>query len=92
MDAAELRTTIDMAMLELSDEQTATLESAVDRIIEYFSIMAAVDVDGVEPTTHALGAHNRTRPDEVEVRVAPELLIESAPEAEDRLITIPNVL
>lgn len=92
MDAAELRTTVDMAMLDLSAEQTGRLQDAVDRIIEYFSIMAAVDVTGVEPTTHALGAQNRTRPDEVDVRVAPELLIENAPEAEDRLITIPNVL
>lgn len=92
MDTSELKTTIDMAMLELDETQTATLEGAVEQMLEHFALMSTVDVDGVEPTTHALAPANRLRPDLPRVDVDPDSLLENAPDLEDRLIAIPNVL
>lgn len=92
MDSGELKTTIDMAMLELNDVGTTALEGAVSQMLEYFTTMAAIDVKNVEPTTHALVTGNRIRPDtESEQSIADDVL-EQAPDLEDRLIAIPNVL
>lgn len=92
MDSSELQTTIEMAMLELDDRQVGALEDGVTRMLEYFARMAAVDVDGVEPTTHALASSNRVRPDRRERDTDPDEILENAPDLEDRLIAIPNVL
>ena len=91
MDSSELKTTIEMAMLELDEAQVSVLEGAVTQLLEYCTIMTAIDVEGVEPTTHALATGNRTRPDAVHKNDADSLL-EQAPDLEDRLIAIPNVL
>lgn len=91
MDSSELETTIDMAMLELDGEQVDTLKGAVSQLLEYCATMAAVDVDGVEATTHALATGNRTRGDSPRAADA-DALLEQAPDLEDRLVAIPNVL
>lgn len=92
MDSAELATTVDMAMLELDPESDALLTEAVDRILEYFAVMSTIDVDGIEPTTHALTTGNQTRSDSISGRDVTDTLLENAPDLEDRFITIPNVL
>lgn len=92
MDTSELTTTIDMAMLELDESQIASLEGAVAQMLEHFALMAQIDVEGVEPTTHALVTDNRLRPDAARTLVDPDTLLENAPDLEDRLVAIPNVL
>jgi aspartyl-tRNA(Asn)/glutamyl-tRNA(Gln) amidotransferase subunit C len=92
MDASELKTTVEMAMLELDEQQIRSLEGAVAQMLEYFTTMASIDVENVEPTTHALATDNRVRSDEQRVSVDPDTLLENAPELEDRLVAIPNVL
>ncbi len=92
MDPSELKTTIDMAMLELDETQIASLEGAVAQMLEYFALMSNIDVEGVEPTTHALATANRLRPDNARTEVDPDSLLENAPDLEDRLVAIPNVL
>ncbi len=91
MDFQELKTTIDMAMLELEPAQEDALTRGISQLLEYYQKMAAVDITGVEATTHALVTGNRTRPDQVLSGDADPLL-EQAPDLEDRFIAIPNVL
>lgn len=92
MDTAELRTTVEMAMLALDEEQEERLQTEVGRMLDYFAIMSGVSVDGVEPTTHAQVVTNRVRADVVAPLVDADELLGRAPELEERLITIPNVL
>ncbi len=92
MDSSELKTTIDMAMLELDDKQILALKDGIARLLEHFASMAAVDVEGVEPTTHALATANRVRPDRRERDTDPDEILDNAPDLEDRFIAIPNVL
>jgi aspartyl-tRNA(Asn)/glutamyl-tRNA(Gln) amidotransferase subunit C len=93
MDRSELDLTAELALLEITHEERELLGQSVDRLLEYFSVMDAVDVSGLEPTTHALQEGNRLRPDlpGAQDEVADELL-EQAPDLEDRFIAIPNVL
>jgi aspartyl-tRNA(Asn)/glutamyl-tRNA(Gln) amidotransferase subunit C len=95
MDREELRVTAQLARLELSREEEDRLEKAVFQMLEYFAKMKELDVTGLEPTTQ-LAQDNRLREDAASAGgVAAgdnEPLLKNAPELEDRLIVIPNVL
>jgi aspartyl-tRNA(Asn)/glutamyl-tRNA(Gln) amidotransferase subunit C len=92
MDERELRTTAQLAQLDLSDDEAAVLGAAVERMLGYFSKMSEIDVSTLVPTTHALQTSNRLRPDCSASSDAADALLERAPELEGRLIVIPNVL
>jgi aspartyl-tRNA(Asn)/glutamyl-tRNA(Gln) amidotransferase subunit C len=104
MDKNELHTTAELAMLDLTEDEERQLGEAVTQLLHYFDKMMEIDVEELEPTTHALARENRLRedvPDIVEethlnVRtqcedIAEEML-ENAPETDDRFIIIPKVL
>ena len=86
----ELKTTASLAMLEF--EQTEQIEGAVKEMLDYFSKMMEIDVDALEPTTHALVRDNRVREDTASASGDVEALLDNAPSREDRFFKIPNVL
>ncbi|MCX7786680.1 MAG: Asp-tRNA(Asn)/Glu-tRNA(Gln) amidotransferase subunit GatC [Spirochaetes bacterium] len=92
MDLQELRITASLAYLDLEEEEFEKLQSAVEQLLQYFSKMMEVDIEGLPPTTHALVRENRTRPDQVLPFTDTDSLLENAPETEDRFIVIPNIL
>lgn len=92
MDAQELAVTADLAYLDMAEEETDKLMAAVDQLVAYFEKMNEVDVSDLEPTTHALLAENRTRPDKVRESSFADDMLENAPDLEDRFVVIPNVL
>jgi aspartyl-tRNA(Asn)/glutamyl-tRNA(Gln) amidotransferase subunit C len=95
MHSEDLHVTAQLARLELSGGEEHRLEKAVFQMLEYFAKMKELDVEGLGPTTQ-LSLENRLREDAVaEAAEAPEnreALLKNAPELEDRLILIPNVL
>jgi aspartyl-tRNA(Asn)/glutamyl-tRNA(Gln) amidotransferase subunit C len=92
MDGEELHVTAQLARLELSRDEEERLQKAVLRMLEYFAKMKELDVTGLPPTTQ-LARDNRLREDSaVQLPADPEVLLGNAPELEDRLIVIPNVL
>ena len=92
VDRSELETTVDMAMLELDANERTRLEAEVGRTLEYFAQMSQVDVANVPPTTQAGVVSNRTRQDAPVSTANADVLLENAPDLEDRFIPIPNVL
>jgi len=91
MERDELDVTAQLARLELSETDARRLEGAVVRMLEYFSKMRELDVEGLPPTTQ-LVEDNRTREDTVAAPEDVEGVLANAPELEDRFILIPNVL
>lgn len=92
MDRRELYITASLAQLDLNETETESLNAAVEEMLEYFSLMREIDVDDLEPTTHALLTSNRLREDRIGEQSTADRLLENAPETEDRFIVIPNVL
>ena len=93
MEKNDLFITASLARLELEEDEAQKLGEEVSRILTYFEKMSEVDVDGLEPTTHALQKENRLREDRRRPNEAqPDELLECAPDLEDRFILIPNVL
>ena len=91
MERDELNITAQLARLEVSEADARRFETAVAQMLEYFSKMRELDVDGLAPTTQ-LVEENRTRPDEPEEFGSADELLANAPEREERFIVIPNVL
>ncbi len=93
MEKNDLFITASLARLELEEDEAQKLGEEVSRMLTYFEKMAEVDVEGLEPTTHALQKENRLREDRRRPNEAqPDELLECAPDLEDRFILIPNVL
>lgn len=92
MDIKELEITAAMAQIELRAGDLDRLGKEVTQMLEYFEKMNELDVSGLEPTTHALVKENRVRPDAVKPSTLADDCLERAPELEDRLFVIPNVL
>jgi len=93
MDAHELAITARMARLTLTTDELSVLGLAVEQMLVHFSHMKEINVEGLQPTTHALLRESRTRVDALEPRTAlPDTLLKNAPEREDRFVSIPNVL
>jgi len=92
MDASELAATARMARLSLSAEDFEKLGMAVEQMLAHFSHMKEIDVEGLAPTTHALLRKNRLREDVESPSRDPDLLLDNAPEREERFIVVPNVL
>ena len=91
MDKTELKTTAELARLSLGDEEVQKLTDMVDQMLSYFSKMMEMQVDHLNPTTHAFLEDNVVRND-VPLPSNSEPLLNRAPERDDRFITIPNVL
>ncbi len=99
MDIDELKTTAELAKIELGEGDAERLGAEVERMLAYFETMRAFDVSGLEPTTHALVRGNRVRPDAApDQRLAGAReravadMLDQAPDLEGRHIVIPNVL
>jgi aspartyl-tRNA(Asn)/glutamyl-tRNA(Gln) amidotransferase subunit C len=90
MDTKELEITASLAYLDLTEDEMVRFSEGVGRMLEFFSSMMEVNVEGNEPTTHALLSNNRSREDSIHESGCD--MLESAPEREDRFIVIPNVL
>lgn len=107
MEKRELFLTAELAMLELGDAEVIKLRQAVTEMLDYFEKMNEIDVEDLEPTTHALAKHNRLREDfpgeaaetvpdgrrmVIHLPVVADAILSNSPESDDRFITIPNVL
>ena len=92
MDAQELSITARMARLSLTPPEMEKLGKAVEQMLQHFSHMKEIDVEGLAPTTHALLRENRTRDDVERVIDVSDALLKNAPQREERFIVVPNVL
>ena len=92
MKLDELYVTAKLAKLDLGENEAEKLAVEVSRMLEYFSVMEKVDVDGLEATVQTLGRENRTRADVVSSVDVTEKMLSNAPVREDRFIIIPKVL
>ena len=84
--------TAELARLELDDNEALRLAQEAERMRELFQTMSRADVDGLEPTIHALARENRVRIDKVDSFENVDALLDASPESEDEFFLIPNVL
>jgi aspartyl-tRNA(Asn)/glutamyl-tRNA(Gln) amidotransferase subunit C len=80
-----------LARLALTDEEKVVYAKQLARIIENFNELKDVDTTGVEPFTHALPITNVMREDEIVSPPGRDVLLKTAPEAENGYFRVPKI-
>jgi aspartyl-tRNA(Asn)/glutamyl-tRNA(Gln) amidotransferase subunit C len=81
-----------LARIELADADTAALQRELNDILAMVEQMRAVDTSGVEPMSHPQEARQRLREDRVTEMDQRELFQSIAPQVEDGLYLVPQVI
>jgi aspartyl-tRNA(Asn)/glutamyl-tRNA(Gln) amidotransferase subunit C len=81
-----------LARLALSDDERARMRKELSHIIEHAEKIQVLDLDGVEPTSHAIPLRNVMRPDEVRPSLPPSEALANAPESEAARFKVPRIL
>ncbi|MCX7817727.1 MAG: Asp-tRNA(Asn)/Glu-tRNA(Gln) amidotransferase subunit GatC [Kiritimatiellae bacterium] len=89
---AEVRRVAALARLYLEEEVAERIARDLGRILEYVRQLDELDLEGVEPTAHAMPVSNVFRPDEIEAGLSPEMALRNAPAARDGLFLVPRIL
>ena len=90
------RATVDhvarLARLDLSEDERERMRAELSHILEHAEKIQALDLDDVEPTSHAVPLHNVTRIDEVRPSLSQHDALANAPEAEGGRFKVPRIL
>ena len=87
----EVRHVAMLARLGLTDEQVAHLSVEMNDILVQIDRIQALDLTGVEPTTHAAAVVNVVRADDVRPCLTREAALLNAPEQQDGAFLIPKL-
>ncbi len=90
------RATVDhvarLARLDLSDEERERMTTELGNILEHAAKIQALDLDEVEPTSHAIPIRNVMRPDEVAPSLTQDEALAGAPDVEGGRFKVPRIL
>ncbi len=80
-----------LARLGLSADETAQMAVELGRIVEFVTQLAAVDIEGVEPTDQVTGLVDVWREDVVKPSMDRTTLLANAPAQKDGFIVVKRV-
>jgi aspartyl-tRNA(Asn)/glutamyl-tRNA(Gln) amidotransferase subunit C len=92
LDRAAVDHVARLARLDLSEAERSRMESELSHILEHAGKIQSLDLDDVEPTSHAVPLRNALRADEMIPSLAQEEALRNAPEAEDGRFKVPRII
>lgn len=92
LSEAEVRHVAMLARLALTDEEVAHFRDDLNSILGHIDAIRQLDLDGVEPMTHAVPVTNVTRADVVTPGLPRETALMNAPAAEAGAFVIPRIV
>ncbi|MFN2586662.1 MAG: Asp-tRNA(Asn)/Glu-tRNA(Gln) amidotransferase subunit GatC [Actinomycetota bacterium] len=81
-----------LARLDLSEGERERMQVELGHILEHAEKIQALDLDGVEPTSHSVAIRNALRPDAVTPSLPQEEALANAPQVEDGRIRVPRII
>lgn len=81
-----------LGRLELSEGEIERYTWELNRVLEAVEKLKEVDLEGVEPTSHAVPLQNIFRPDEVRSPLPREEVLANAPDPLDGYFRVPRVV
>jgi aspartyl-tRNA(Asn)/glutamyl-tRNA(Gln) amidotransferase subunit C len=79
-----------LARLELSEQEIEVITAELSGILEHVEKISALDLDGVEPTSHVVALENVFRSDEPESSLDRERALEQAPDRAGGAFRVPS--
>ena len=92
LDRAAVDHVARLARLDLSEDELARMRVELTQILEHAEMIQALDLDRVEPTSHAVRIVNAFRADEVTESLPPDDVLANAPETEDGRFRVPRII
>ena len=81
-----------LARLRFDEDEIESFRAQFERIVEYVEKIDELDLNGVEPTSHAMDRSNAFRDDEVAQSLPQKLALANAPQKKDGFIAVPRVI
>lgn len=81
-----------LGRLEIEDDQLGKVDKILNDILSYMDMIEQVDVEGVEPTAHAVAMQNVMRDDVLQESLSNEQALSNAPEKENGYFKVPKVI
>ena len=81
-----------LARLELTDEEIASQAKHLNDLLGQFEKLQALDVTGIEPTSHSIPIVNVLREDVERPSLSREETLANAPEARDGCFVVPRIV
>lgn len=81
-----------LARLALTDDEVATFEQQLSKILDHAERVTQLDTEGIPPTASAIPLANVFRPDEMDASLSNEQALSNAPEAESGHFRVPRIL
>jgi len=91
LSADEVRKVADLARLDISEADLATMTRQLSAIVEYINQLQTVNTDGVEPLAHALDVHDVFRDDVPGPSLTVDAALANAPARKDNFYRVPPV-
>jgi len=92
LDQATVKHIAHLAKLEIEEKDLPLVADELSNILALVAQMDAADTDGIEPMTHPFDATLRLRDDVVTAVDSREKLQTNAPDTEQGLFLVPNVM
>jgi aspartyl-tRNA(Asn)/glutamyl-tRNA(Gln) amidotransferase subunit C len=91
-DKIDVRYVAHLARLHLTDEEASRFQPQLEQILQYVKELSALDVEGVEPTAHAMPVQNVFRKDETRPCVDREKALRNAPLERGGQFVVPKII
>jgi aspartyl-tRNA(Asn)/glutamyl-tRNA(Gln) amidotransferase subunit C len=89
---AEVEHVARLARLALTDDEKERMRAQLDAILAYIDKLRALDVEGVEPTSHAVPLVNVMRDDEDTACLSQQEAMANAPDPAGEFFRVPRIL
>lgn len=88
----DLSRVVKLARIDLTPEEEQRLAPQLGEVLQYVEKLKELDVDGVEPTAHAVPLNNVLREDEPRESLSQEAALSNAPKSTNGLFVVPKIV
>jgi aspartyl-tRNA(Asn)/glutamyl-tRNA(Gln) amidotransferase subunit C len=92
LSADEIRKVAQLARLELGEDELARQGRHLNDLLARFEELQALDVEGIEPTSHSIPMFNVLREDAARPSLPREDILRNAPEPRDGCFVVPRII
>ena len=92
LDRAAVDHVARLARLDLSDAERSRMETELTQILAHAEKIQTLDLDGIEPTSHAVPIVNALRDDQVAESLPADIALANAPDKEDARFRVPRII
>ena len=88
----DLSRVVKLARIDLTPEEEQRLAPQLGEVLQYVEKLKELDVDGVEPTAHAVPLSNVLREGEPRESLSQEAALSNAPKSTNGLFVVPKIV